>query len=116
MLADSQVEFVDRCYGKNYVRLLHVKRQGNWHQLKELEVNTSLTLETTKDYIAGDNSDIIATDSQKNTVYILAKQHGVRHDNYCGSCYSNIAVAYYFIFNSGILFKKNDCMIFKVTN
>lgn len=26
----------------------------------------------------GDNSDIVATDSQKNTVYLLAKQHGVR--------------------------------------
>lgn len=25
----------------------------------------------------GDNSDIVATDSQKNTVYLLAKKHGV---------------------------------------
>ena len=30
-----------------------------------------------QDYETGDNSDIIATDSQKNTVYILAKQHGI---------------------------------------
>ena len=30
-----------------------------------------------QDYETGDNSDIIATDSQKNTVYVLAKQHGV---------------------------------------
>lgn len=27
----------------------------------------------------GDNSDIVATDSQKNTVYILAKKHGVEN-------------------------------------
>ena len=27
--------------------------------------------------LQGDNSDIIATDSQKNTVYLLAKKHGV---------------------------------------
>lgn len=27
----------------------------------------------------GDNSDIVATDSQKNTVYLLAKQHGVKN-------------------------------------
>ena len=25
----------------------------------------------------GDNKDIVATDSQKNTVYLLAKRHGV---------------------------------------
>ena len=28
-------------------------------------------------YLQGDNSDIVATDSQKNTVYLLAKKHGV---------------------------------------
>ena len=27
--------------------------------------------------LQGDNSKIIATDSQKNTVYVLAKRHGV---------------------------------------
>lgn len=29
-------------------------------------------------FFTGDNSDIVATDSQKNTVYLLAKQHGVK--------------------------------------
>lgn len=28
-------------------------------------------------YTQGDNSDIVATDTQKNTVYLLAKRHGV---------------------------------------
>ena len=28
-------------------------------------------------YFQGDNADIIATDTQKNTVYLLAKKHGV---------------------------------------
>lgn len=27
--------------------------------------------------LTGDNSEIVATDSQKNTVYLLAKKHGV---------------------------------------
>lgn len=48
------------------------------HSVKELEVATRLTLSTKKDYLEGDNSDIIATDSQKNTVYVLAKKHGVK--------------------------------------
>lgn len=48
------------------------------HSVKELEVSTRLTLTSDKDYIKGDNSEIIATDSQKNTVYVLAKKHGVK--------------------------------------
>ena len=47
------------------------------HSIQELEVCTHLTLATKKDYLVGDNSDIVATDSQKNTVYLLAKKHGV---------------------------------------
>lgn len=70
-------DFVNTSFGKNYVKLLQLRREGQVHHIKELEVNTALTLSTVKDYTIGDNSDIIATDSQKNTVYILAKQHGV---------------------------------------
>ena len=74
----GEIKFADRCYGKNYVRLLHVRRDGDVHHIKELEVNTALSLSDTKDYLRGDNSSIVATDSQKNTVYVLAKRHGVR--------------------------------------
>lgn len=35
-------------------------------------------MSTEKDYLLGDNSDIIATDSQKNTVYVLAKKFGIK--------------------------------------
>lgn len=78
-LADSEVIFTDRRYGKNFVRLLHVKREGKRHTVRELEVSTNLTLNDTRDFVFGDNSQIIATDSQKNTVYILAKQNGVSY-------------------------------------
>ena len=82
VLSDLEVEFVDAGYGKNYVKLLHVRREGKWHYIKELEVNVELTLYDRRDYISGDNSKIIATDSQKNTVYIIAKQKGVRMQLY----------------------------------
>ena len=71
-----------------------MSRKGGEHTIRELEVTTLLTLDNNKvtntdtcglmmcivccqDYETGDNSDIIATDSQKNTVYVLAKQHGI---------------------------------------
>ena len=83
--SDIKTKFVFSGYGKNYVKILQLRREGRTHHVKELEVNTQLTLNNTKDYLHGDNSDIIATDSQKNTVYILAKQHGVSHT--CMSVY-----------------------------
>merc|ERR550532_1916553 len=72
-------EFVitDSEYGKTAVKLLHVSRTGPVYTIQEVEVLSLLTLNNTKEYDTGDNTDVIATDSQKNTVYILAKLHGV---------------------------------------
>ena len=65
-------------YGKNSVRLLRVRREGDWHDVCELRVDTQLELATTLDYRHGDNSDVVATDTQKNTIYVLAKRNAVR--------------------------------------
>lgn len=75
---EEDLEWVARGYGKSSVKLLYVRREGHVHSIKEYEVDTQLTLASDKDYLGGDNSDVVATDSQKNTVYILAKRHGVR--------------------------------------
>ncbi|CRK93380.1 CLUMA_CG006916, isoform A [Clunio marinus] len=71
-------EMAEHHYGKSGVKVLHVVRNGLVYSVKEFEVTTFLTLSSQKDYLKGDNSDIIATDSQKNTVYILAKKYGVK--------------------------------------
>jgi len=70
---------VDREWGKAGVKLLYVSKKDLVHSIKELEVKTALSLETEKDYRSGDNKDIIATDSQKNTVNVFAKQYGVQN-------------------------------------
>uniref|UniRef100_A0A1Y1N0J3 Uricase n=1 Tax=Photinus pyralis TaxID=7054 RepID=A0A1Y1N0J3_PHOPY len=71
-------EFGKYGYGKNHVKLLHVFREGPLHTIREFEVDTHLKLTTQKDYLDGNNQDIIATDTQKNTVYVLAKKHGIK--------------------------------------
>ncbi|GLV42504.1 Urate oxidase [Carabus blaptoides fortunei] len=71
-------EFGNYGYGKNHVKLLYVNRDGTHHNIREYEVDTHLKLKTQYDYLHGNNRDIIATDSQKNTVYVLAKKHGVK--------------------------------------
>lgn len=65
-------------YGKDSVKVMHVVRNGLVHSIKEFEVGTKLKLSSQKDYLKGDNSDIVATDSQKNTVYLLARKHGLK--------------------------------------
>lgn len=75
-MAESEVTVTE--YGKNWVRLMRVRQEGDKYFITELRVNTRLQLSTSKDYLYGDNSDIVATDSQKNTVLVLAKQNQVR--------------------------------------
>ena len=74
----AAVEVVWSEYGKDDVRLMRVKRDGDKYFVTELKVNTRLQLSSAKDYENGDNSDVVATDSQKNTVLVLAKQNNVR--------------------------------------
>ena len=61
-------------YGKAEVRLVTVQREGTVHHLKELTVSTSLRGDLAATHLTGDNADVVATDTQKNTVYAFAKE------------------------------------------
>ncbi|KAG7282873.1 hypothetical protein CRUP_020711 [Coryphaenoides rupestris] len=74
----QNVEFVRTGYGKNTVKVLYIRRHGSHHSILELRADVELTLKSRKDYTAGDNSDIIPTDTIKNTVHALAKIKGVK--------------------------------------
>ncbi|XP_067845744.1 uricase [Heptranchias perlo] len=74
----DDMEFVRTGYGKDVVKVLTIRREGKQHYIKEVEANVQLTLKTLKDYIHGDNSDIIPTDTMKNTIHALAKLKGVQ--------------------------------------
>ncbi|XP_072366452.1 uricase [Scyliorhinus torazame] len=74
----GDVEFVRTGYGKDVVKVLTIRREGKHHYIKEIEANVQLTLKTLKDYLHGDNSDIIPTDTIKNTIHALAKLKGIR--------------------------------------
>jgi len=64
-------------YGKAEVRLVTVSRDGATHHLKDLTVSTALRGRLAATHLTGDNSDVVATDTQKNTVYAFAKQKPV---------------------------------------
>jgi len=88
-------KITESAYGKGGVKILHVSKQGAVHTIRELEVETLLTLNNHKDYETGDNSDIIATDTQKNTVYILAKQYGIASPEEFGILLANHFISKY---------------------
>ncbi|MCE7007748.1 urate oxidase [Kibdelosporangium philippinense] len=64
-------------YGKAEVRMVTVSRAGSVHSLQDLTVSTSLRGDLAATHLTGDNSDVVATDTQKNTVFAFAKEQPV---------------------------------------
>ncbi len=71
------ITFGNNQYGKAEVRLVHVTRDGDRHQIKDLNVSIALRGDFAAAHLEGDNSHVVATDTQKNTVYAYAQQYGV---------------------------------------
>jgi urate oxidase len=61
------------CYGKGEVRLVKVVRTPGRHELRDLTVHVALEGEFEAAHTVGDNTDLLATDTMRNTVYALAK-------------------------------------------
>jgi urate oxidase len=62
-------------YGKSQIRLTKVSRHAGGHDLKELCVAVELHGDFADSYLHGDNRRIVATDTMKNVVYALAREH-----------------------------------------
>jgi urate oxidase len=62
-------------YGKSGIRLVKVVRGPDRHQVRDLTVAIALEGEFAASYVDGDNTDVVATDTMKNTVYALAGEH-----------------------------------------
>jgi urate oxidase len=60
-------------YGKSRVRLMKVKRRGEWHDIHDWTLEILLQGDFESCFVAGDNSKILPTDTMKNTVYALAR-------------------------------------------
>ncbi|MFY9934322.1 MAG: urate oxidase [Streptosporangiaceae bacterium] len=71
------ITFGDNQYGKAEVRLVRINRGVARHEIKDLNVSTALRGDFTDAHLRGDNAKVVATDTQKNTVYAFAQQYGV---------------------------------------
>src|ERR1700753_4523356 len=71
------ITFGENQYGKAEVRLVKIPRDSDRHQIEDLNVSTSLRGDFAAAHTVGDNAHVVATDTQKNTVYAFAQQYGV---------------------------------------
>ncbi|MCA1190068.1 MULTISPECIES: factor-independent urate hydroxylase [unclassified Saccharopolyspora] len=64
-------------YGKAEIRLVAVDRGTSRHEIRDLTISTALRGDFAAAHRAGDNANVLPTDSQKNTAYAFAKRHPI---------------------------------------
>ncbi len=64
-------------YGKSEIRLVKVSRRPDGHDLRDLTVDVKLEGDLDAAYTKGDNTGLLATDTMRNAVYALAKEHAI---------------------------------------
>jgi urate oxidase len=62
-------------YGKARVRVCKILRDGAIHRIRDITVAVMLDGDFETSYTSGDNSKVVPTDTIKNTINVLAKQH-----------------------------------------
>lgn len=76
-MADDDIILGPNQYGKAECRLVRIVRDTPVHQIIDLNVTSQLRGDFTACHTVGDNSGVVATDTQKNTVYGFAKELGI---------------------------------------
>lgn len=64
-------------YGKAENRVVRVYRDSPRHEIRDLNVSTSLRGDFAAAHVDGDQSQVLPTDTQKNTAFAFAKEKGV---------------------------------------
>ena len=64
-------------YGKAETRVVRICRDGDRHEIRDLNVSTSLRGDFAAAHVHGDQAHVLPTDSQKNTCFAYAREQGV---------------------------------------
>ena len=64
-------------YGKAENRVVRIYRDTDRHEIRDLNVSTSLRGHFEDAHVSGDQVNVLPTDTQKNTAFAYAKEHGV---------------------------------------
>ena len=64
-------------YGKAETRVVRIYRDTAQHEIRDLNVSTTLRGDFAAAHVRGDQAQVLPTDSQKNTCFAYASEHGV---------------------------------------
>ncbi len=64
-------------YGKAESRVVRITRDGDTHHIKDLNVSVSLSGDMDDVHLSGSNTNVLTTDTTKNTVFAFAKERGI---------------------------------------
>jgi urate oxidase len=64
-------------YGKAENRVVRIYRDTDRHEIRDLNVSTSLRGDFSEAHITGEQGDVLPTDTQKNTAFAFAKEKGI---------------------------------------
>lgn len=70
-----KIRLTQDSYGKSAVRVAKITRHGDYHEFKEVHIAIQLEGDFETVYTEGDNSKVLPTDTMKNTIFGLAKDH-----------------------------------------
>ena len=65
-------------YGKAESRVVRIYRDTERHEIRDLNVSTAIRGDFAAAHITGDQAHVLPTDTQKNTAFAFAKEHGIR--------------------------------------
>jgi urate oxidase len=64
-------------YGKAENRVVRIYRDTERHEIRDLSVSSALRGDFADAHVTGDQANVLPTDTQKNTAFAYAKEHGV---------------------------------------
>src|SRR3984893_17922243 len=80
----SRVPLIKNKYGKGRVRVMRIHRDGDRHEVSQLNVKAMMEGDFARTYTDADNSNSVSTDTIKNIVNIVARENtGLSTEEFC---------------------------------
>ena len=71
-------------YGKGRVRVMRIHREGDKHEVSQLNIKAMVEGDFARAYTDGDNSTTVSTDTIKNVVNVIARENtGLSAEEFC---------------------------------
>src|SRR5438045_4309953 len=79
-----RVPLIKNRYGKGRVRVMRIHRDGERHEVSQLNVKAMVEGDFARTYTHADNSNTVSTDTIKNVVNVVARENaGLPSEEFC---------------------------------